>query len=294
MWIKDYFVNKMLAGWEENDRKRFAGVSLPSGIEEKRDIPYLSDSLRGHLLDIYYAERRNMPQPVIIDIHGGGFMSGYKELNRLFGYHMAEQGFLVFNLNYRLAVSGIKIPDQIRDIAAAVEYIEHNLSYYGGDENAIYLCGHSAGAVLAVMEALISQSERLRKVFGIQQTKNPGFQGLALDCGLMTFYRKSLPYWGMRSMILKSGYAKSEEYQNMIWDNIPELQTLPRTFLISNQKDQLRKMTIDFKKILDSKQVVNKLNFDGEDGHMGIIYNQESEINIKIITELISWLTKTK
>ncbi|CAB1245671.1 protein of unknown function [Ruminococcaceae bacterium BL-4] len=51
------------------------------------------------------------------------------------------------------------------------------------------------------------------------QTKNHRFQGLALDCGIMIFYQNSIPYWGMRSMILKDikkGYSKSEEYQNMI------------------------------------------------------------------------------
>ncbi|CAB1245668.1 protein of unknown function [Ruminococcaceae bacterium BL-4] len=53
-------------------------------------------------------------------------------------------------------------------------------------------------------------------------------------------------------------------------------------------------MALDFKKILDSKKVINKLNFDGEDGHMGIIYNQKSEKSIKIITDLISWLTRIK
>jgi acetyl esterase/lipase len=207
---------------------------------------------------------------------------------------MAKQGFLVFNLNYRHAVSGVKIPDQIRDIAEATEHIWHNLSDYGGDGNAVYLCGHSAGAVLAVMEALISDSERLRTVFGILQTKNRRYQGLVLDCGMMTFYKISIPYWGMRSMILKKGYAKSEEYQNMIWANIPEFQNLPRAFLVSNKNDELRKMTFEFKKLLDIKQVENKLNFNGEDGHMGIIYNPESEKNSEIITELISWLTRIK
>ncbi|MDP4121396.1 MAG: alpha/beta hydrolase [Bacillota bacterium] len=294
MGVKDYFVNKMLAGWEKSDCIRLAGISLPLEIEEKRDIPYMPDSLRGHLLDVYHSKNRDTPQPVLIDIHGGGFMSGYKELNRLFGYYMAKQGFLVFNLNYRLAVSGVKISDQIRDIAEAAEYIWHNLSDYGGDESAVYLCGHSAGAVLAVIEALISDSERLRMVFGVSQTNNHRFQGLALDCGMMTFYQKSIPYCGMRSMILKKGYAKSEEYKNMIWANTPEFQNLPRTFLVSNKKDELRKMTLDFKRILDNKQVVNKLNFDGEDGHMGIIYNQDSEKNTEIINELITWLTKVK
>lgn len=57
MGIKDCFVNKMLARWKKSDRIRLAGMNLPFEIEEKRDIPYMSDSSRVN---------RNMPQAVLL------------------------------------------------------------------------------------------------------------------------------------------------------------------------------------------------------------------------------------
>lgn len=57
MGIKDCFVNKMLARWEKSDRIRLAGMNLPFEIEEKRDIPYMSDSSRVN---------RNMSQAVLL------------------------------------------------------------------------------------------------------------------------------------------------------------------------------------------------------------------------------------
>lgn len=46
----------------------------------KKDIPYISDGNKYHLLDIYYPENAAEKLPVIIDIHGGGLMYAEKRL----------------------------------------------------------------------------------------------------------------------------------------------------------------------------------------------------------------------
>ena len=83
MGLKTYFVNKMLVSWEKSDSEKFKGKQISSGVIEKRDINYATDSIRGHLLDIYYPSTYEGKLPVFIDIHGGGFMSSYKELSGL-------------------------------------------------------------------------------------------------------------------------------------------------------------------------------------------------------------------
>lgn len=74
----------------------------PESIDVIDDIPYLPDGgydaeagqCRGHLLDLYLPHdavlRCGHTLPVYIDIHGGGFTYGYKELNRNFNVHLAE------------------------------------------------------------------------------------------------------------------------------------------------------------------------------------------------------------
>jgi len=54
MGIKKYFVNVMLKKWEERDNQILSKQSLPVGIEEKINIPYIEDGHRGHMLDVYY------------------------------------------------------------------------------------------------------------------------------------------------------------------------------------------------------------------------------------------------
>ena len=278
MRLKTYLITKMLNSWEQSDKERLKNKPIPDGIIEKKDIPYTTDNMSEHQLDIYYPATFENKLPVLIDIHGGGFMSGSKELNRLFGLYMAKRGFLVFNLNYRLALSEIKVTDQIVDVSRATNWISYNLDKFSGDRSKILLSGHSAGAVLAVIEALHSANPRLRKVFGVSNA-GLSYKGLLLDCGMLTFYQNTLGYWGMRTMVFEKGYRQQEKYKNMIWDEIPELSSLPKTFLISNEEDALKNMTLKFKRILDQNKVNNELDFQTRHalGHMAIIYNPDTK-----------------
>jgi acetyl esterase/lipase len=229
---------------------------------------------------------------VFIDIHGGGFMSGDKELNRLFGLHMAQREFLVFNLNYQLAVGNVKVTNQILDIAAATAWVREHLEQYNGDSDKIFICGHSAGAVLAAVDATAAQSSRLREVFGITGNGFLPYSGLVADCGLMAFYQRSVGYWGMRSMVFDKGYKHDDKYRNMIWREVPELAALPKTFLISNSKDELRYMTTGFKRILDEKGITNRLNYqiDNALGHMAVIYNPDAADCAAVIDDMAKYL----
>ena len=43
------------------------------------------------------------PHPVLVDLHGGGWVCGSPKTHRKLGYRFAEAGYLVFNVDYRLA-----------------------------------------------------------------------------------------------------------------------------------------------------------------------------------------------
>ena len=84
------------------DTPRSERWSTPEDIDVIADLAYLPDggydtaagACRGHLLDLYLPHdavlRCGHTLPVYIDIHGGGFTYGYKELNRNFNVHLAE------------------------------------------------------------------------------------------------------------------------------------------------------------------------------------------------------------
>lgn len=260
MGIKYNLVSKMLKKWEERDNKILSVLTLPDGITENRDVPYIDDGLSGHLLDVYYPEEVTEKLPVIVDIHGGGYVYGSKEMNRAYGYRLAQRGFVVFNLNYRLALEDTKVPGQIQDIAAALGWIGEHLRAYPAQEGPICLLGESAGGALAIMAALIAKSARLRQLFHCPEIRLQ-IGAAAVNCGMMNLEDKRLGFWGLRSMCLERGYQKQEYYQNLIFVNIPEMRGLPPVFLTTCDEDELREMTLQFGNTLREYHVPHEMKY---------------------------------
>ncbi len=272
-----------------NDLKRIDFSKLSNNIKEVKDTNYINNNdNKEQTLDIYYKETSEL-KPIFIDIRGGGFISNDKETNHLFGNYIAQRGFLVFNLNYRLAYPTNTVFDQIVDIDNAINWIVNNAAKYNGNVNEMYIAGHSSAGVLAVAEALICKSEMMRKVYNLEQ-RSFDFKGVLIDCGLMNFYKQSIAYWGMRKMIFPKKYSNDERYQRLVFENNDELYKLPKTVLITNEKDELKDMTYYFKKLLDKEKVENKLIDSGEDGHMGIIFKPYTEENQIIIDKITDYL----
>jgi hypothetical protein len=77
-----------------------------------------------------------------------------------------------------------------------------------------------------------------------------------------------------------------DQYQYLIFDKNSQLATLPKTVLLTNEKDTLRKMTYFFKRVLDAHHVDHKLFDVGADGHMGIIFKTYTDENQRIIDDI--------
>ncbi len=103
------------------------------------------------VLDIYYPET-DKGFATLVWFHGGGLEGGNKEL--LEGFR--RQGFAVVSVNYRLFPE-CKCPDYIDDAAMAVAWVFDNIAKYGGNNEQIYVSGHSAGGYLTLMVALAKE-----------------------------------------------------------------------------------------------------------------------------------------
>ena len=255
--MRDYFIRN----WREKDDKNHSRIlstrTFPENIAAVFDIPYINSGDRGHLLDVYYPNNMEGPFPVIINIHGGGFLFENKENNRLYCYHIAKNGFIVFNINYRLVSKEAKFPTQIEDVINALDWIGNNMELYPADTEKIYIVGHSAGGYLAAMASLISESQRLQNVFNVNKP-NIKINAIAVNCGLLELERRGIQWWGMRRTIFERGYKKEEYYQNLFLKNLPEISLLPPAFLTSNTDDALDFMTNYFVNILEE----NKLDYN--------------------------------
>lgn len=126
---------------------RIQSSTISSRVRVERNIPYLEGGRRSHLLDVYIPEGRTGPLPVVFYVHGGAFMWCSKDTHFLFARAYAEQGFIVFNINYSLAPQH-RYPAAIRDACAALLWVHANAARFGGDPKRMVFAGESAGANL--------------------------------------------------------------------------------------------------------------------------------------------------
>ncbi|MFE7570135.1 carboxylesterase/lipase family protein [Streptomyces sp. NPDC057539] len=98
--------------------------------------------------------------PVMVWIHGGGFLYGAASEALYDGAALAERGAVVVSLNYRLGVFGfLSHPEAgtnfaVLDWAAALRWVQQNISAFGGDPGNVTVFGQSSGA--AAVRALLS------------------------------------------------------------------------------------------------------------------------------------------
>ncbi|MEE1295717.1 MAG: alpha/beta hydrolase [Bifidobacterium sp.] len=174
----------------------------PDGIDVFADLPYLPDGgygegrQRGHLLDLYLPHaaivRGGATLPVIIDIHGGGFMYGAKELNRNFNTHLAAEGCVVFSLNYRLAPEA-DLRGQLEDVQAALAWILRHLPDWPVSRTNVFLTGDSAGGALAWLTTLIGHSSEAAAALGVRREFGMHVRGLSLVSPAVNFSTASTP-----------------------------------------------------------------------------------------------------
>src|SRR5687768_17094012 len=129
------------------------------GVDVLHDIRYLLSGMREHTLDVYRPVERSGPRPVVMYVHGGAFWSLSKDTHWLMGLVFARRGFIVANVNYRLAPQH-RFPAGLEDIAEAYRYVQSTCAEWGGDPNTIILAGESAGANLITSLTLSRAYER--------------------------------------------------------------------------------------------------------------------------------------
>ncbi len=146
-----------------------------SGIHYKRleecvttvdDVTYKEVENETLKLNVY-SPKKEGKYPIIIYIHGGGWMRGSKDrfLELRILKRLAYMGFVVFNIDYRLApipnlATFQEIPhdnptirEMVSDVRASILYVTKNALKYKGDTNSLFLFGRSAGAHLALLTA---------------------------------------------------------------------------------------------------------------------------------------------
>jgi len=165
-----------------SDAKRDANLTVPADIDAVYDLNYAGNHDKYNNFDIYRPKNASGPLPVIVSIHGGGYVYGTKKVYQYYGMSLAQRGFAFINFNYHLAPR-VRFPSPLVETNSMLSWLCEHAAEYELDMNNVILVGDSAGAQLASHYAAIKSDHDFAKLFPFTV---PDFElrALGLNCGL--------------------------------------------------------------------------------------------------------------
>jgi acetyl esterase/lipase len=144
---------------EPPPRRRVLKALTPLRLGDRRvtrlvEARYAPGGGRRHLLDVYGPRDGTRDAPVLLQLHGGGWMTGSKRTQgRPLMNQLAGHGWVCVAPNYRLSPR-VHHPEHLVDCKRALAWVRAHIAEYGGDPTRVVVTGGSAGGHLAALLAL--------------------------------------------------------------------------------------------------------------------------------------------
>jgi len=182
------------------------------GVHVTRDIIFRRVAGTVLKLDVVAPAEPGRGRPAIMQIHGGSWVMGDKrEQGWPLLSHLAANGWVCFNLNYRLS-PGATFPDHLIDLKAGLAWIRDHADDWGIDPDFIAVTGGSAGGHLAALMGLTANDPEYQPGF---EQADTALQAAVPIYGVYDFTSRlgtnRLPFWYKRleQQIMKA--FRSEE-----------------------------------------------------------------------------------
>jgi acetyl esterase/lipase len=157
-------------------------------------LPYAPGGRRFEL-DVYHHRDRPKNAPVLLQVHGGGWMLGHKQQQGIpLMMHMAARGWVCVAVNYPLSPK-TRWPGHLVALKRAMKWIRENIVEHGADPSFVAVTGGSAGGHLSAMLALTSADKSLQ----------PGFEDVD------TSVQACVPHYGMYDFTAESGHKYTQQ-----------------------------------------------------------------------------------
>ncbi|WEV60737.1 alpha/beta hydrolase [Streptococcaceae bacterium ESL0729] len=163
---------------EESNQKNKANISI------QENLVYPS-SHKNNTFDLYYPASTEGPLPLLIWVHGGGYLGGDKEIAKEFAAKLAaENQVAILSMNYELAPES-QYPNQLIQVDDLTKYLlENQLVYPLIDFNRIFYGGDSAGAQIALQYLLVQTNEAYAQGMSLpQRVSRDRLKGAISYCG---------------------------------------------------------------------------------------------------------------
>lgn len=249
-----------------SDAKRDRGLKTPEDIRRIDRIPYGPDA-RWNTLDVYRPRGKAGKLPVIVNIHGGGYVYGSTKQYQFYCMGLAQRGFAVVSFNYHLAPK-YKFPTPVRDTNLVMEWICRKAEIYGFDTDNVVIVGDSAGAQLASQYAVICTDPEYAKIMEITP---PEFtlRAVGLNCGMYDLKKRAGEIPGNKLMV--DYFTKDPSVYGKKLDVLSHVtEKFPPAYLLSAKGDFLVEQCRPMAELIRSKGVPCEYRIYGDEktGHV--------------------------
>lgn len=223
-------------------RNYICGYSLPKGMKMEDRLISGGD---GQEMAIRIYTPANLPEsaPIVMDVHGGGWVGGSLDIDNYRCIALAEgTPAIVVSVDYRLSSpNGVHYPQPLLDCYAALLWVEEHAVRLGGDPRRIALHGTSAGANLCAGLALY-----------VRDHAGPDLSLVVLNCPVLsldnTYSKRQYPQFALApstkrdapEQIYLGKYLGSRPPYYAMPGYCDDLEGLPPHFIIVGEYDTLR------------------------------------------------------
>jgi acetyl esterase/lipase len=266
------------------------------GVKVHRDIAYGDVGKRNHL-DVYEPlEPREGGFPVLLQVHGGGWMIGEKQQQALpLMYHLAQRGWLCVACNYRLSPKDA-FPAHIIDVKKALAWVREHAAEYGGNPEFLAITGGSAGGHLSSLAALTPNKADWQ----------PGFEEVD------TSVSAAVPFYGVYDFLDRDNIRGNMSMQDILADKVLQCQPeeneqlwqdacplnhvnadAPPMFVIQGTHDSLvwveEARTFVAAAQSASDQVVAYGELPGAQHAFEVFHSVRTDLTVNAVTDFLEW-----
>ncbi len=232
-WVRENF--------GKSDAERDRGLTTPEDIVRFDNLLYGTDP-KWQVLDVYRpAGMGDRVLPVIVSVHGGGWVYGDKDLYQFYCMSLAQRGFAVVNFTYRLAPEA-KFPASLEDTNLVFAWVLAHAEQYGFDKSHVFAVGDSAGGHNLAMFTLLCTNPDYAEKFSFAPPKNFVPTAIALNCAALLLKISDAPedafFTGLMAEYLPQRGSEAEQDLIHTLDHITG--TFPPVFLMTAEADLLK------------------------------------------------------
>ncbi|MFD0836735.1 alpha/beta hydrolase fold domain-containing protein [Mariniflexile aquimaris] len=258
-------------------------------IKYKENLVYKNENGTKLRLDAYLPKSKNSKtHPAVLLIHGGGWLTGSKENQRIMAQHLAKNGYAAIAANYTLGLEA-PYPAGVIDLKDAIRWMRKNANKLHINPDKIAVLGASSGAHLATLIAVTPNSE----IYRFDSIISDGVQAIVNIDGIVSFIHPEASEEGKMAGIWLNG-SKDLNYKN--WKEASPLEYVnentPPTLFINSAEPRFHAGRDDMVAILNKYNIYNEIHTITDSPHAFWLLDPWFEITLAYTVNFLNNVLK--